>query len=110
MARISVLLAMLLIVLTFNAYACILPLAHSAAMDCSSEMEEPTRGICEAFLEIGPYSQGSSTNTIFIFHLASVWPVPLLPDTFVQLVRVTTPPWRTDTLIHCSIQTTVLRI
>ena len=54
MVRISVLLAFLLIVLTFNAYACVLPLQQTAKMDCASGTEEPVRETCDAFLEMGP--------------------------------------------------------
>jgi hypothetical protein len=111
MARISVFLAVLLVVLTFNAYACVLPLQQTSEMDCTTGMEAPVRGACDAFLEIGPQSRLSSTNTVYAFHLACVLPVHLLPpDTFVPLVRVTKPPRSPNTPIHLSIHTTVLRI
>ncbi|MBX3331964.1 MAG: hypothetical protein KF722_16275 [Nitrospira sp.] len=110
MVRVSAFLAFLLVVLTFNAYACVLPLQQSAGMDCPSETEEPVRGACDAFLEIGPHSQFSSNAAVSTFHLECALPVPLLPDTFVPLVRVTKPPGSTDTPVHFSIHTTVLRI
>jgi len=110
MARISVFLAVLLVVLTFNAYACVLPLQQTGEIDCTSGMEEPVRGICNAFLEIGPQSQSSSHDATSTFHLACALPVHLLPDTFVPLVRVTKPPRSPNTPIHLSIHTTVLRI
>jgi hypothetical protein len=44
MRRISLLLAFLLVVLTFNAYACILPLQQSAEMDCTSGQKSLSGG------------------------------------------------------------------
>jgi len=110
MVRVSTFLAFLLIVLTFNAYACILPLQQAAEMDCSSGTEEPVRETCDAFLEMGPLSQFSTHNATSTFHLESALPVPLLPDTFVPLVSVTEPPRNPDTSLHPSVRTTVLRI
>jgi hypothetical protein len=110
MARISVFLAVLLVVLTFNAYACVLPLPQTSAMDCPSGTEEPVRGTCDAFLDIGPQSQFLSHSAANTFHLECALPVHLLPDTFVPLVRITNPPRSTNTPIHLSIHTTVLRI
>ena len=110
MARIAVFLVFLLVVLTFNAYACVLPLQQSAAMDCSSGMEEPVRAICDAFLEMGPQPQSSVHDAVNTVQLEYVLSVRLLPDTFVPLIRVTEPPRSADTPIHLSIQTTVLRI
>jgi hypothetical protein len=110
MVRISVLLAFLLIVLTFNAYACVLPLQQTAKMDCASGTEEPVRETCDAFLEMGSLSQLSIHEVASTFHLESALPVPLLPDTFVSRVSVTKPPRNPDTSIHPSVRTTVLRI
>lgn len=110
MRRMATFLVLLLLVLTFNAYACVLPLQQPTEMDCSSGTEEPARGTCDAFLEIGPHSQFSSHGAVSSFHLECTVPVHVLPDTFVPLVRVTEPPRSADTPIHPSIQTTVLRI
>jgi hypothetical protein len=110
MVRVSVFLAVLLVVLTFNAYACVLPLPQLPEMDCTSGTEVPVRGTCDAFLEIGPHSQFSSHDTVNTVHLERTLPVPLLPYTFVPLVLVTEPPRSADTSIHFSIHTTVLRI
>jgi hypothetical protein len=110
MARISVFLAVQLVILTFNAYACVLPLPQTSAMDCPSGMEEPIRGTCDAFLEIGPQSQFLSHDAANPFHLAYTLPIHLLPNTFVPLVHITNPPESTDTPIHPSIHTTILRI
>ncbi|UVT17029.1 MAG: hypothetical protein H8K04_05605 [Nitrospira sp.] len=110
MGRVSVFLVFLLIVLTFNAYACVLPLQQTAEMDCASGTEEPVRDTCDAFLEMGPLSQLSTHHAASSFQLESALPVPLLSDTFVSRVLVTKPPRNPDTSIHPSVRTTVLRI
>jgi hypothetical protein len=110
MARISAFLAVLLVVLTFNAYAYVLPLPQTGAIDCSSGTEEPVRGTCDALFDIGPQSQFVSHSAANAFHLECALPVHLLPDTFVPLVRITNPPRSANTPIHLSIYTTVLRI
>src|SRR5690348_5356770 len=109
MARISVSLAFLLVVLTFNAYACILPLPQPPAMNCSSETDEPARGTCDAFLELGPQSQASFSDSTHTFQVQCVLPVSLLPDRFVPCIHINEPS-RTDNPLHRSISTTVLRI
>jgi hypothetical protein len=106
----AIFLVLLLLILTFNAYACILPLPPAPHMDCSSGTEEPVRETCDAFLEIGPHSQFSSHYAISSLHLECTVPVHVLPDTLIPLVRVTEPPRSADTPIHPSIHTTVLRI
>ena len=107
MARLCTFLVFLLLLLTFNAYACVLPLQTSTQMDCPSNTEEPSRQACDAFLEIGPHS--SSDNGFSPIHLdfAVVIQPPRAAVTAAQptqqlLVR--------DTPTHPSIQTTVLRI
>ena len=114
MARLCGLLVVLLLLLTFNAYACVLPLPSSSVqMDCSSHAEEPVRQTvrqaCDAFLELGPHSQFSSNHAESTFNLEYTVTVQL-PDTLV-FVSVPTPPPRTaDAPTHPSIPTTVLRI
>lgn len=111
MARVSVVLAVLLVVLTFNAYACILPLQPTSEMDCSSATDEPIRETCDAFLELGPHSSASFSLPLdSTIQLESVEPVDLLPDAFILLVSITTPPRGAQTPLHLSIPTTVLRI
>jgi len=114
MARLCGLLVVLLLLLTFNAYACVLPLpASSVQMDCSSHADEPirqtVRQTCDAFLEIGPHSQFSSNHAVSTFTLEYVVPVQL-PDTCVFVSVPTPPPRSADTSTHLSIPTTVLRI
>jgi hypothetical protein len=114
MARLCGFLVVLLLLLTFNAYACVLPLPSSSVqMNCSSHADEPVRQTvrqtCDAFLELGPHSQFSSHHADSTFNLEYAVPVQL-PDTFV-FVSVTTPPPRSaDTPTHASLPTTVLRI
>jgi hypothetical protein len=114
MARLCGLLVVLLFVLTFNAYACVLPLPSSSVqMDCSSHADEPVqqtvRQTCDAFLELGPHTQVSSDHRDNTFNLQYVVPVQL-PDTFVFVSVPTPPPRSVDTPTHPSIPTTVLRI
>ncbi len=109
MPRIAILLASLLLLLTFNAYACVLPLPAPSQMDCSLPSDEPARQTCDAFLELGPHSQSHSHPPITAFVLDLQVPVPVLVTVFFpsQQLRI---PRGTDTQAHLSIQTTVLRI
>src|SRR5689334_21540397 len=100
MRRMAIFLVLLLLILTFNSYACILPLPPATQMDCSSGTEEPVRETCDAFLEIGPHSQFPSHYAISLLHLECTVPVHVLPDTLIPLVRVTEPPRSADTPIH----------
>ena len=109
MARMSTFLVLLLLVLTFNAYACLLPPQSASGMDCSSATEQPVRQTCDAFLQLGPQSLASFTEelpTIKVeFHVA-----PQLPTSVFLVYRTEHPPRGADTPIHLSIPTTVLRI
>src|SRR5215510_10927775 len=113
-ARLCGLLVVLLLLLTFNAYACVLPLPSSSVqMHCSSDVDEPVqqtvRQTCDAFLELGPHTQVSSDHHDTTFNLQYLVPVQL-PDTFVFVCVPTPPPRSADTPTHPSIPTTVLRI
>ena len=111
MKRVSVFLAFLLVLLTFNAYACILPLQQSAGMDCPSETQEPVRGTCDAFIEIGPSSQVSVHPTLTAFSLDCAASVLLYQDLIVSPVLATESPQHcVDPSLHFSIRTTVLRV
>lgn len=111
MSRVCFCLALLILVLTFNAYACVLPLQTADAMDCStSDTQEPIRQICDAFLELGPHSESSSG---LIFQIASFdfgTAVELTLPTLTVAVVPQPPPHSTNTPVHLSIQSTVLRI
>jgi len=109
MRRMAAFLVLLLLILTFNAYACLLPLQPETAMDCSSATAQPVRQTCDAFLELGPQSNVSSSqelSTLTVdFDIA-----PQLPTSVFIAFRSEHPPRGADTPIHLSIPTTVLRI
>ncbi len=105
----AALLVVLLLVLTFNAYACVLPLQTATQMDCSSGTEDQARQTCDAFLEIGPQSQLSITHAVSLFTFECAVPSQL-PDTFKTIVKLTPPPRNAIFPIHLSIPTTVMRI
>lgn len=109
MRRIAVFLVFLLLILTFNAYACVLPLQTVAQMDCSSDTEEPVRQTCDAFLELGPQSHLSVNHAVSSFAVEFVVP-HLFSDTFSSVFTSTLLPRHTVFPIHLSIPTTVLRI
>lgn len=109
MRRMAAFLVFLLLGLTFNAYACILPLQTVAQTDCSSDTQEQSRQTCDAFLEIGPQSQLSLNHALSSFTFES--PVPSLPFETVHSISAPTPsPYHAVFPIHLSIPTTVLRI
>lgn len=110
MVRLSVFLIGLLVVLTFNAYACILPVPQTAPTDCSSGTDEPIRGTCDAFLELGPHSPSGSSHAAPPVHLEWIWSIDLLSDDPVPFQARQEPPPRAAPSLHCSIQSTVLRI
>ena len=109
MARMSVCLATLLVVLTFNAYACLLPLQSEGGMDCSSATEQPVRQTCDAFLELGPQSHTSSSQELPTLKV-DFEDAPQLHIPIRLVFRPEHPPRGADTPIHLSIPTTVLRI
>lgn len=109
MRRIAAFLVLLLPILTFNAYACILPLPTVTQMDCSSETEDQSRQTCDAFLEIGPQSQLSTNHAVSSFMLEYAIPSQL-PGAFNAVLKRTLPPRNAVFPIHLSIPTTVLRI
>lgn len=106
----AIFLVFLLLVLTFNAYACILPLQAVTEKDCpSSDTEEQARQTCDAFREIGPQSQLSANHVVGSFTFESAVP-SLLPDTFHSVFTWTQSHRHPVFPIHLSIPTTVLRI
>jgi hypothetical protein len=110
MRRIAIFLILLLLVLTFNAYACVLPLQPESSMDCSSATEQPVRQACDAFIELGPQSHPSFTDEEPILKLVIVDAGLQLPGPVPILFRSEHPPGCADTPIHLSIPITVLRI
>ena len=109
MRRIATVLVLLLFVLTFNAYACLLPL-QPESMDCSSATEQPVRQTCDAFLELGPQSPASSSQELPILKVLEFEAAVQMPTSQFLVFRSEHPPCDVDTPIHLSIPTTVLRI
>ena len=109
MCRIAVFLVLLLLILTFNAYACLLPL-QPVSMDCSSATAQPVRQTCDAFIELGPQSHASFSQELPVLKVLEFEAAPQLPTPVVLVVRPEHPPRGADTPIHLSIPTTVLRI
>ena len=105
----AVFLASLLLILTFNAYACVLPLQSESVVDCSSADEQPVRQTCDAFLNLGPQSSTSLTQELPTFNVDFELALQLPILAFV-VFRPEHPPRGADTPIHLSILTTVLRI
>jgi hypothetical protein len=110
MRRMASSLVLLLLVLTFNAYACVLPLQSGSAIDCSSATEHPVRQTCDAFLELGPQSHPSSVHDLPILKLVDFEVAPQLLTSVFHIFRPEHSPRGADTPIHLSIPTTVLRI
>jgi hypothetical protein len=97
------------VVLTFNAYACLLPLPTAAGMDCTSSTEEPSRQTCDAFLEIGPLSESPANQVVPAVHFDFV-SSKQSPDSIVIVSALPEPPRYAGTPTHHSIRSTVLRI
>ena len=108
MRRLAVFLVLLLLILTFNAYACLLPL-QPGSMDCTSATEQPVRQTCDAFLELGPQSDASSSHELPTLKV-DFEAAPQLPTLALVAFRSEHPPRSADTPIHLSIPSTVLRI
>lgn len=109
MARMATFLVLLLLILTFNAYACLLPL-QPASIDCTSATEQPVRQTCDAFLELGPQSHTSFAQEFPIVKVLDFEAVPQPPTSAFRVFRPEHPPRGADAPIHLSIPTTVLRI
>ncbi len=71
--HIAVFLVVVYLLLSFNAYACLLPMSGGAVMeqgsDCAKPQEQPARQLCDAFKTIG---------------VQTVPPFQPLPDTHAQ--------------------------
>lgn len=109
MRRMAIFLVFLLLVFTFNAYACLLPLQTVTRKDCSSNTDKQARQTCDAFLVIGPQSQPSTTHAVSSFTFECAVPCQS-PDTFTSVFTPASPPRNTVSSIHLSISATVLRI
>jgi len=71
--HIAVIVAVVYLLLAFNAFACLLPMSGGAVMeqgsDCAKPQEQPARQLCDAFKSFG---------------VQTVPPFQPLPDTHVQ--------------------------
>ena len=110
MGRLASMLAALLLLLTFNAYACILPVQTADHMECDSPADEPARQTCDAFLELGPQSYTWANQDLPILKTLDVDAALPVPALIPIVVRLEHPLRGANTAIHCSIPTTVLRI
>jgi hypothetical protein len=67
-------LVLLLLVLSFNAYACLLPVSSSSSTEmgngCSTPAEQPARQVCDAFKTFNVEASGQSQPT---FDSQMVW-------------------------------------
>ncbi len=108
--------AVFLLAFSFNAYACLLPLAGttdaSMANGCSTPVEQPSRQLCDAFKILGVESQAQSSSLLVDHHWSADHALPTLPTVSPRLVRIfslyrnfesSSPP-------HQSLPSTVLRI
>ena len=70
----STTLVLLLLVLSFNAYACLLPVSSSSSTEmgngCSTPAERPARQVCDAFKTFNVEASGQSQPT---FDSQMVW-------------------------------------
>lgn len=110
MTRICTFLVFLLLVFTFNAYACVLPLQPESAGNCSSTTDQPVRQTCDSFTQFGPQSPPSSSIQELPILNMDFEAAPQLPISVFAVFRAEHPPRGADTPIHLSIPTTVLRI
>lgn len=108
MRLLCALLATLLVLWTFNAYACVLPLPSSNHMACDSPTHEPVRQTCDAFLDMGPHAESGFTSTAATVALDIALPVLLRP--IMPMCSQVDVSQRHDAPTHPSIPTTVLRI
>lgn len=109
MRALNTTLVLLLVLFTFNAYACLLPIQTATQMDCSSTTETPVRQTCDAFLQLGPQSHASFTQELPTLNV-DFEAAPQLPTSVFLVFRPEHPPRGADTPIHPSIPKTVLRI
>ncbi|MCP9447734.1 MAG: hypothetical protein NNA22_09215 [Nitrospira sp.] len=112
----AAMIAVLLLVFSFNAYACVLPLAGttdaSMANGCSTPMEQPARPLCDAFKTLGVESSPQSS----FLHMDHHWSA----DHVLPTLSTVSPPFRrifhsyqslkSSSPPHQSLASTVLRI
>ncbi len=109
-------LVVFLLVFSFNAYACLVPLPRisdaSMANGCSTPSDRPARQLCDAFTTLGIES-GSQASSLLVDHhlLADHAMAALLAEShYFQRIVHLSHPLDTDSPPHQSLATTVLRI
>src|SRR5262245_61961382 len=109
MRHMAAFLVFLLFILTFNAYACLLPIQPESAIDCSSSTTHPVRRTCDVFLQLRRPSPDSFTQELPILNVDLEAALRVHNSVFL-VFRSQHPPLGADTPVHHSIPTTVLRI
>ena len=106
-----------LLVFSFNAYACLLPLSGtddvSMANGCSTPVEQPVRQLCDAFKTLGVESSPQASSLHMDHHWSAADQVSAaLPAVNCRLVRISSPyhPLESSSPPHQSLPSTVLRI
>ena len=105
-----------LLAFSFNAYACLLPLAGttdaSMANGCSTPEEQPVRQLCDAFKTLGVESSPQSTSLHMDHHWSADHALPTLPTIIPRLVRISSPyhSLESSSPPHQSLASMVLRI
>jgi len=103
-------------VVSFNAYACLVPLSGisdtSMANGCSTPIEQPARQLCDAVNTLGIESGSQSFSSLSEHHLLAPHTVAALPalDHQFHWMFHLYHPLDTGSSPHQSLATTVLRI
>jgi|SRR5687768_1621197 hypothetical protein len=108
----AVFLGVLLLVLTFNAYACLLPLppsSNSMPADCPASDDGVPQKICDAFTTMGPQSSADPVQPISLAGCLLLDQCCALFTGTVVSTRATDHSFSIPST-HCSIDSTVLRI
>ena len=113
----AVTIVVFLLAFSFNAYACLLPLAGttdaSMANGCSTPEEQPVRQLCDAFKTLGIESSPQSTSLHMDHHWSAADQAPAaLPAVGCRLARTSNPyhSLESSSPPHQSVASTVLRI
>ncbi|MCP9456483.1 MAG: hypothetical protein NNA18_10300 [Nitrospira sp.] len=113
----AAMIAVLLLVFSFNAYACVLPLAGttdaSMANGCSTPMEQPARPLCDAFKTLGVESSPQLSFLHMDHHWSAADQMPAaLPVVSCRLAKISSPyhSLESSSPPHQSLASTVLRI
>ena len=106
-----------LLVFSFNAYACLLPLSGtddvSMANGCSTPVEQPVRQLCDAFKTLGVESSPQASSLHMDHHWSAADQAPAaLPAVSYRLARISSPyhSLESSSPPHQSLPSTVLRI